>query len=56
MKSTKFLLNNLEKTMNENTEQPRKGGCLKSFLTTFILLAILDGLVNACFSGEDEDA
>ena len=47
-----------EKTRNTekkvNAEQPKKGGGLKGCLTIFILLAILGGLVNACFGGENE--
>ena len=44
---------NIEK--NENSDTPKKGGCLKGCLSIFILLAILGGLVNACFGGEDEE-
>ncbi len=38
----------------ENTETPKKGGCLKGCLTFLILFTILGGLIGACFGGEDE--
>lgn len=38
----------------ENTETPKKGGCLKGCLTLLILFVILGGLIGACFGGEDE--
>lgn len=38
----------------DNSDTPKKGGCLKGCLTLIILFAILGGLVNACFGGEDE--
>lgn len=38
----------------ENTETPKKGGCLKGCLTLLILFGILGGLIGACFGGENE--
>lgn len=49
-----------EKTENEvknkKADTTKKGGCLKGCLTIFILLAILGGLISACFGGEDKDS
>lgn len=39
----------------ENTETPKKGGCLKGCLTLLILFVILGGLIGACFGGEDDN-
>ncbi|MGE7947197.1 hypothetical protein [Lysinibacillus sp. NPDC093688] len=41
---------------NKSAEPTKKGGCLKGCLTLFILLAILGGLISACFGGEDKDS
>jgi len=44
----------IDEVKKENTDKPKKGGCLKGCLTLIILFAILGGLINACFGGEDE--
>lgn len=40
---------------NKNSDNLKKSGSFKCCLSILLLFAILGGLINACFGGEDEE-